>query len=32
VCVVYSQTEVSATSLSLVQEESYRLWHVVMCD
>jgi hypothetical protein len=32
VCVVFCQVEVSATSLSLVQEESYRLWRGVVCD
>jgi hypothetical protein len=32
VCVVCCQVEVSATSLSLVQEESYRLWRGVVCD
>jgi NADPH-dependent 7-cyano-7-deazaguanine reductase QueF-like protein len=30
--VVCCQVEISATSWSLVQEESYRLWLVVVCD
>jgi hypothetical protein len=32
VSAVCCQVEVSATSWSLVQEESYRLWRVVVCD
>jgi hypothetical protein len=32
VCVVCCLVEVSATNWSLVQEESFRLWRVVVCD
>jgi hypothetical protein len=32
VCCVCCQIEVSATIWSLVQEESYRLWHVLVSD
>jgi hypothetical protein len=32
VCWVCCQVEVSARSWSLVQEELYRLWRVVVCD
>jgi hypothetical protein len=32
VCCVCCQVEVSETSWSLVQEGSYRLWRVVVCD
>jgi hypothetical protein len=32
VCCVFCQVEVSATNRTLVQEESYRLWRVVVCD
>jgi hypothetical protein len=32
VCVVCCQVEVSATSISLVEEDFYSLWPVIVCD
>jgi hypothetical protein len=31
-CVVCCQVEASAKNWLLVQEESYRLWRVIVCD